>query len=490
MHTRVKYENIYKAVRIPYQKASQHRSPQVTITTARTIAYDALVATIEQNKKPEEALERLYAKQKKTIKKLDRSFITEILYGSLRWYSKLYWILQNTSNRDLDKSSGEIKAALVAGTYQIYYMSKVPDRAAVNESVEYIRARGQASACSFVNGILRQIARRGEYFPKPDKIKQPEEYLALQYAHPRWIVRRWSKQFKFERLSSMLSNNNHKPPLTIRSNLNNFPIAEIGKLQEGLLRTERTHSDKRPLRSALRLKEFPSTETESLFGQGNYTFQDESSQLIGLLVDPSDKETIVDACAGPGGKLSHIYELANEDAATKSTIIAIEKSKRQLIRAQETCERLAHKNIEWIESDFLKWNADQQVDKILLDAPCSGLGVLHRHPEGKWQKTEKAIADIVLMQQKMVKHALNQLKVGGSLIYSVCSFEADETTDQLKWVLETYQDAIEVVSPVHFIPDYYKKYVTRDNILMIYSGNQDQMDGFGAFIVKKVKNFE
>ena len=135
--------------------------PLLNLSLSREIAFDSFKEIMEAKKKPEDLLDGFYKNYGSKLKRIDRNFIKEIVYGSLRWYKKLYWILQNTSKRDLDKSSWEIKAALVLGTYQIYYMDKVPDRAAVNESVEYIRKRGQASACSFVNGILRQIARRG-----------------------------------------------------------------------------------------------------------------------------------------------------------------------------------------------------------------------------------------------------------------------------------------------------------------------------------------
>ena len=189
------------------------------LSLPREIAYDAFVAVMNRRAKPEEFLNEAFSTYDKKLKRIDRNFIKEILFGSLRWHKKLYWILQNTSKRDLDKSSGEIVAALVVGTYQIFYLDRVPDRAAVNESVEYVRKRGQASACSFVNGILRQIARRAEYFKKPDKVEQPVEYLSIQFAHPEWLVRRWLKKFRFERMEQILARNNMAPVITARLNL-------------------------------------------------------------------------------------------------------------------------------------------------------------------------------------------------------------------------------------------------------------------------------
>jgi 16S rRNA (cytosine967-C5)-methyltransferase len=453
------------------------------MSKAREIAYDALVQVIEHGRSPDEATEELCEKNGKGLKRLDRNFIKEILYGSLRWYSKILWILQNTSNRDLSKSTPEIRAALICGTYQIFYMDRVPDRAAVNESAEYVRLRSQAHAVSFVNGILRQIARRAEYFAKPDKQTKPAEYLSLQFAHPEWIVRRWLKHFKFDRMEKMLAANNQPPPWTARINLMKTSPQEINTIQQRLLREERTHSDRRPLRSALVLKEPPNLGEESLFQQGYYTIQDEASQLIAHLVNPQENEHIVDAAAGPGGKLSHVYELAGG----KLNLTAVEKNPVQMQRAKETLARLQHDKIDWVEQDFLDYKPASLVDKVLLDAPCSGLGVLRRHPEGKWQKTEGLIIEMAALQRRLIEHALTLLKPGGELIYSVCSFEVEETQNHVAWIREKYGDRIELLSPVSRLPDYYKRYVTRENVLLIYAGNQDEIDGFGAFIIQLKK---
>lgn len=455
------------------------------ISPAREVAFDALVQVMNHKKSPDEVVEELYAKQAKPLKRVDRNLVKEILYGSLRWYSKIFWILQNTSNRDLEKVAPEIRAALVAGTYQIFYMDRIPDRAAVNESAEYVRKRGQAAAVSFVNGILRQIARRAEYFTKPDKRTQPVDYLALQFAHPKWLVARWHDHFKFEKLEKMLSGNNQPPPWTVRVNTLKTPLEEIHLLQQRLLKDERTHSEKNSLRGSLTFKDAPNLEEDSLFQQGYYTIQDAASQLIGLLVDPKEGETIIEAAAGPGGKLGHIFELSGG----KAKLTGIEKSTRQLERGKETLARLGHEGITWVHADFLEYQVDKNglVDKVLLDAPCSGLGVLRRHPEGKWQKDSTLITAMFELQKKMIEHALTLLKPGGELIYSVCSFEPDESERHLAWIREKHGDSIELLSPVSRLPDYFKRYVTRDNLLMIYAGNQDDMDGFAAFLLKKVR---
>lgn len=460
-------------------------TPPLSVSVAREIAYDTFVAVLKDKQKPEILLEDKYKLPSQNLRRLDKNFIKEMLYGGLRWYSKLYWILQNTSKRELDKCSDQVVAALVLGTYQIYYMDKVPDRAAVNESVEYVRAKGQAAACSFVNGILRQIARRAQYFKKPDKLEQPAEYLALQYAHPKWIVDRWLPQFSFDKLEKILAANNRPPPYSMRINSQRTPLKDATSLQQQLLKQEKTHSERRPLRSALRLVEPPFFGTDSLFQKGLYTVQDEASQLVGYLVAPQQGQTVVDACAGPGGKLSHIYEMGDEQIA----LFAIEKNHRQMEKARETMTRMGFNKLEWLAEDFNAWQSAEKVDKILLDAPCSGFGVLRRHPEGKWQKSLAGIKRLAGEQARMIEHAIRQIKTGGELIFSVCSYEREESIKHLRYLLKAYPDHIAVVDPGPRLPDYYRKYITREGLLAIYPGNPDEMDGFSAFVVTITAEF-
>lgn len=460
------------------------------LSIAREISYDTLVRVMGQQQDPDEVLDSLYEKYGSKLKRIDRNLAKEIVFGTLRWWKKMYWILQNISKRDLDKSSMEVKVALCAGTYQIFYLYRIPDRASVNESAEYMRKRKQVSAVSFVNGILRQIAKKAQYFPKPDKDQYPVEYLALQFSHPEWLVNRWSARFKFDRLSEMLANSNQPPPYSIRMNSVLTEFEKQSEFQTLLLKEEKTHSQKRPLRGAIRLKESPNLGEESLFSKGFFTVQDEASQLIAPLVAPKPGELIIDACSGPGGKLTHMVELAdgakNDNTANKDTaFISIEKDQAQFEKVRQNIERLNIKKVELVHCDFLEFSPQGTPDKILIDAPCSGLGVLRRHPEGKWHKDEDIVSRMASKQKDILKHAWDMLAPGGEIIFSVCSFEPEETTEQLKWLINRFDDKIEVVDPSERLQDFYKKYVTRDQVLIVYAGNQDLMDGFGAFIVKK-----
>lgn len=449
------------------------------MSIAREIAYDTLVNVITQKSDPNECLETAY--EKLTVKRVDKNLAKEVVFGTLRWWSKMYWILQHTSNRDLDKSSPEIRVALCAGTYQIYYLDRIPDRAAVSESAEYVRIRKQSSAVSFVNGILRQIAKKANYFPKPNKDSNPIEYLALQFAHPTWIIERWHSRFSFDRLAEMLKKSNESPPYTIRINSLKTEHEEQSAFMTKILREESNQTTKRPLKGALRLKTAPNLSDGSLFSQGYYTIQDEASQLIGHMLNLSENDLVVDACCGPGGKLTHLYELGKENAH----ITGIERDKIQFEKTRSNLNRLGITNISLLNLDFLDYSPSEAPTKILIDAPCSGLGVLRRHPDGKMHKSPEIIPKMVDLQKKLLIHALDMLKPGGELVFSVCSFEEEETLGHINWLKKKFNDKIEIVSLGSRLQDFYKKYVTSDGLLAVYAGNQDLMDGFGAFLIRK-----
>ncbi len=454
------------------------------VSLARLVAFDIFAAMEDGKGRLDNIQNHYYKEYEGRLSRLDRNFITEIVYGTLRWRGKLYWILQNTSKRDLASTSPQVRTALLCGAYQVYYMDRVPDRAAVNESVEYVREKGEPNACTFVNGIMRQIARKAQYFPKPDKITKPVEYLTIQYSYPSWIVSRWLKRFKFERLEKILSESNKPPPYFARINSLKHDLKEANDLQTTLLRDERTHSERRPLRCVLRFKEAPDLSAESLFGQGHYTIQDEAAQLVSYLLAPNPEDKILDVCTGKGGKLSHLYELMLGQAE----LCGIDSNDEQLNYCRETMNRLGFTKYEIINQDFLTFNPEQKYNKILLDAPCSGLGVLRRHPEGKWQKQLSLVNDMKALQRSLLEKAWEILQPGGELVYAVCSFEPEETDHQLAYMLEKFgkeNGNVEVLDVGDRMPDYYRRYVTRDKMLLIFAGNNDEMDGFGAFILKK-----
>ncbi|MDD9952463.1 MAG: methyltransferase domain-containing protein [Zetaproteobacteria bacterium] len=456
----------------------------VKVSPARSLAYDAFREVRFLGQAPDVYLQQQYQMESRRLKQIDRNFVKELLYGSLRWYSKIHWILQNISKRKLEECSPEVVTALVLGGYQIFYLDRVPDRAAVNESVEYVRERNLSHAVSFVNGVLRTASRRSQYFPKPDKSKAPVEFFALQYAHPEWMVRRWMSQFKPELLKEILVSNNRVPVQFLRLNVLRMQGDEVKEFRSRILRESRVHTERRCLRSCLSVTGNFNPQTEKLFEEGLYSVQGEASQLISVMLAPQAGDNIVDACCGRGGKMAHLFELSGGQAK----ILGVDPQQAQLERAQESFVRLGfdQDKLSLWHGEFGKLSLERAPDKILLDAPCSGLGVLRRHPEGKWHKPVEIIEKMYKLQRQLIKHALQMLKVGGYLVYSVCSFEPEETSHQLEWIEKEFGDNVEVQRLVGRVPDYYRRYFVQDKLLLIYPSNKDDMDGFGAFMVRKV----
>lgn len=462
----------------------------MSVGLPRQIAYDCFAEVMYHQRKADSSLEQAFRKYQNELSRLDKNFIKEILYGSLRWYYKIYWILNQTCKRDLGSCDEYVRSSLICGTYQIYYMDRVPDRASVNESVEYVKEKGISKASSFVNGILRQIARKSQYFPKPDKDNKFIEYLSVQYSHPAWMIDRWLNVDELKKgvVEKILAANNKQPSVFVRVSPINSP--NVTEFQNLLLKTEKTFSSRENLSNCLRLKNSPRLDEGSLFSKGYYTIQNLSSQLVGSIASFRGASLIVDACSGPGGKLSYLYESLPE-----SKIIAVERSDSQYERMISTMQRLGYDTgrVSFIKSDFLDYKPENQCDlpdKILLDAPCSGLGVLASHPEGKWQKSENIVETMSLIQQKLLSHALSILKVGGELIFSVCSFEKEESLDHLSYLKEKFGTKISFLSIEDRVSDYFKKFITDKILLRIFPNEQDEMDGFCCFVVKKLDSID
>lgn len=454
------------------------------VSPARSLAYDTFLQVMYQGKNPDAFLQQYYLVEKVKLKQIDRNFVKELVYGSLRWYSKIRWILQNISKRDLDDCAPEVVTSLVMGGYQIFYLDRVPDRAAVNESVEYVRARNHSHAVGFVNGILRTASRRSQYFPKPDKTKSPAQYFALQYAHPEWVVRRWVSRFKPELLKEIFVNNNRPPVQALRVNSLQIKSEDLKDFRTKLLRDSRLHTERCSLRSCLTVSGNFNPHLESYFAKGLYSVQGQASQLVAEIVGPQPGEFIVDACCGRGGKMSHLFELSGGEAQ----ITGIDPEPQQLKLAKTGFERLGfnEKNLHLKKMSFLDFEPGQAVDKVLLDAPCSGLGVIRRHPEGKWNKNSEVVQNMQNLQRELLAHAFKMLKVGGTLVYSVCSFEPEETAQQMSWLREEFSGRVEIQRLVGKVPDYYRRYFVGEQLLLIYPSNKDDMDGFGAFAVRKI----
>lgn len=448
-------------------------------TLTRVIAVDALSLVLQRQKHTDEALAKLFSLHPQ-LRPLDKAFIYEMVFGSLRWLSKMDWIMSHMVDRPFSTLDPRVANALRIGVYQIYYMDKVPARAAVSETVEAIKKVGVASAASLVNAILRRVAAKADYFAKPDKNKEVVDYYAMHYAHPKWMIERWMRHLSPEKMEFLMASHN-KPPLQTLKVISANPLPEgATNLSEYLLKTQSLESSWRALPGALRLERLPRFESCEAYKKGCYIVQDEAAQLLTCLVDPSPTDKIFDACAAPGGKAFGLLEAG----ARQENLILCEAAHKRLKILGENIQRLGYRSLTVKHGDAAEVAAHDRYDKILLDAPCSAMGVIRRHPEIKWQRTSQDVVRSAEEQARLLNALSQRLTEKGELVYMVCSFEPEETIWQIQQFLKNHPE-FSILPPHNRIHEFYRKYITRANELLIYTGNSDDLDGFYGVILKR-----
>ncbi|SMC55998.1 16S rRNA (cytosine(967)-C(5))-methyltransferase RsmB [Sporomusa malonica] len=363
----------------------------------------------------------------------DRRFITELVYGTIKAGATLDWMLSNYLSRPLTKVAPVIRNILRLGMYQLFFLEKVPASAACNQAVELTKKYGHAGTVKFVNGVLRNAARSPEKIVYPDREKQPVKYLALKYFHPEWLVERWIKRLGATACEELCQINNNTPPLSVRTNTVKIKRDElIQRLEDEGVKCK--ISDWTP--EGIVCYEHPGLGTLDSLRAGLFQVQDESSMLVAHVLDPQPGEFIIDACGAPGGKTTHIAALMKNTGQVLSTDIYEHK----LALTQENAGRLGLINIETRALDAVNLGGmyPLKADRVLVDAPCSGLGVLRRKPDSRWRKSEEILQDLPKLQAAILASAAQCVKPGGVLVYSTCTTEPEENQDIVNTFLHTH----------------------------------------------------
>ena len=364
---------------------------------------------------------------------LDRKFCTELVYGTIKAGASLDWKISKYLNRPLAKVDEKILAVLRVAMYQIFFLDRVPNSAAVNESVELSKKFCGIGASKFVNGVLRSAVRDSHKsdFPTGDDVQS----LALRNFHPAWLVKLFAEEFGLDAAKKILEFDNTDPPLCLRVNflrttrekildaLKNFGVqAEASTLApEGIICRGHGALDKfQPLRAGL------------------CQVQDESSMTAARLLNPAAGEFVIDCCAAPGGKATHLAELMNN----RGRIVAADIYETKLEHIKQNAERLGIKIIEplLIDAREIGDKFPEQADKILVDAPCSGLGVLRRKADLRWKKNPDELNDLPALQEKILVSAAKTLKRGGILLYSTCTITRRENQEVVEKFLATHEN--------------------------------------------------
>lgn len=372
-----------------------------------------------------------------------------------------------------------IRNILRLGAYQLLFLDKVPVSAAVNESVKLAKEKEQRSS-GFVNAVLRNIDRERNKIPYPEPEEHPIEFISVRYSHPAWLVKRWIERYGIDKTIELCRLNNEAPPFAIRANrlkINREGLKEL--LRKDIDRIE----DCSVSSNGLILKGVSNISENPAFKEGLFYVQDEAAQLVSQILDPKAGEKVLDACAAPGGKTTHIVELMED----KGEIIALDVNKKGLGLLKENCERLGISIVKPYLKDAAKDISDiakDKFDKILIDAPCSGLGVIRRHPEGKWQKKEELILESQKIQKRLIENLSGYLKDGGILVYSTCSTENEENEDVVEDFLERHPE-FKIDDIKQYLPETGRMLVDEKGFLHTSPIN-NRMDGFFAVRLKKI----
>jgi 16S rRNA (cytosine967-C5)-methyltransferase len=363
---------------------------------------------------------------------LDKGLLNELTHGVLRWQNRLDWVLNGFSHGNFAKSEINVKNALRVALYQILFLERVPHAAAVNEAVEFIkRIRGDKPA-GLVNAVLRNIIRNLEGIRYPDPAEDIVQYHAMYYSHPHWIVKRWLDRFGTEEAQRLLVANNEKPTLALRVNRLKTTRKEFEEMLRGL---DISATSSKYLESFVRVRSLSRIAQMDLFRNGFFTIQDESAALPCLLLDPHPGQRVLDLCAAPGGKTTNIAELMEN----RGEIIAFDKYEVKLGLIQKSIERLGLSIVTLQTGNALDLEVPP-ADRILVDAPCSGLGTLAKKPDMKWKRDNSDLIALNRLQKDLLHHASTLVKPGGVIVYSTCTTEPEENQEVAKDFVARHPD--------------------------------------------------
>jgi 16S rRNA (cytosine967-C5)-methyltransferase len=444
-----------------------HGCFQQEINTPRQAALEALFRILETGEKPKTILNDL-----PQLDTRDRALVMELTYGVLRHLLSLDNVLNQFLKNPQKKLNPWVRNNLRLGIYQLLHTDRLPDRAVVHEAVNLAKSYGPPQTSGFVNAILRNVIRNRQKIQNKPVKQTTAVDIAAATSHPVWLIERWIRQYGLEEAAALALSNNQIPPLCLRVNTLKTDRLKAGALlkQHGILfRNTRYSPDGIEVLSHRAFEVFPD-ELKPVFQP-----QDEASQLIACLVSPSSGERVLDACAAPGGKTTHMAQLMNN----QGQIVALDWSEKRMQSLIANAQRLGIHIIKPLIANLEHRPLLGQFDKILLDAPCTGIGVIRRNPDIKWKRQETDFAEFSQKQLILLDSVTEYLKPGGILVYSVCSTDNEEGEEVIHSFLKKHSNMVKTPLPVKF--DFV-------NAMMLKTfPHQHNTDGFFAVRLRKTR---
>jgi 16S rRNA (cytosine967-C5)-methyltransferase len=405
--------------------------------------------------------------RRQELSDVDRRFVTELVYGTVKAGATLDWILRRYVNRPVKKIPPMIADILRLGLYQLFFMDRIPASAACNEAVELAKRYGHPGTVKFVNAVLRTAVREPEKAAFPEGKGQATTQLALASQHPEWLVRRWIREFGYAEAAALCAFDNEQAVLSLRTNTLKISREDLlTRLQDEGAEGEASAWAPEGIRclSHGALDRLPSLQ------QGLFQVQDESSMQVAHVVAPQPGEFIIDTCSAPGGKTTHLAAIMENTGR----ILALDIYEHKLQRVAENAARLG---ISIIETKLLDAREvgelyAGQADRVLVDAPCSGLGVLRRKPDARWNKTPEQLAELPPLQLEILSSAARAVKPGGVLVYSTCTILREENQAVVEAFLAAQPDFF-LEKTGHFLPG-----KPREDAMVQLLPQRDGTDGF------------
>ena len=403
----------------------------------------------------------------------DRRLVTELVYGLLRLQGRIDFALTQFCNQPLPRLQPEVLWLLRLGAYQLLELDRVPAHAAVNSTVELARELRLEKAVGFINGVLRSLDRGKADIPWPaaEKIKP---YLQHVCSQPVWLTKEVMRQLPNLEARALGESLAGPPPFTLR--VNTLKTTRDDFLRELTAAGHQAH----PCIFAPEGVTIDRRGENPLPGdaEGWYQVQDEASILMAHLLEPQPGERILDACAAPGGKTTHLAALTDNQAE----ILALDKYPRRVELIQESVKKLGCTSVTarpWDLTETADFLESQSFDRILLDAPCSGLGVLRRNPEGRWNKSPVNLRELAVLQRQILENIVPLIKPGGKLLYSVCTFSYGETDAIIDSFLEDHPE-FELENLGEKVASGWTDLIAEKGVLRSYPHRHGNMDAFFA----------
>ncbi|MGD8297698.1 MAG: 16S rRNA (cytosine(967)-C(5))-methyltransferase RsmB, partial [Desulfobacterales bacterium] len=382
-----------------------------------------ILNTLDHGQRTLTALMEEHADGQQTVSRRERALLQALVYGVLRWRGRLDYFIANFSRTRFNKIHPKILNILRLALFQIIYLDRIPDSAAVNTAVEMTKAAGAPWVIGYVNALLRKASREYRAVSFPELSKNPSAALAARKSFPEWIIHRWLQRYGQKNTALLCDAVNAIPPITVRTNtLRTSPQNLLVALECDAEKVAQTPYSPDGITIVN-----PATSIPNLngFQSGWFQVQDEAAQLVSLMLDPKPGETILDACAGMGGKTGHIAQLMNNEG--KLAAVDIDGDKLSQLEAE-----MRRLGISIVSTHCLDLEQGMSplpgegFDRILLDAPCSGLGVMRRNPDIKWHRSEKELVKHNARQLRLLENLATAVRPAGFLVYVVCSPEPEE----------------------------------------------------------------